>query len=279
MEKVKILVACHKPGPVYHDEVYTPIHVGRSVSTYKEEMAGMMGDDTGDNISEKNPYYCELTAQYWAWKNLKDVEYIGFCHYRRFFNLPINSSSIDGLFADSDVVLLGYKSKEIVERQLVRFITIEDITIFLMVVKKLYPDYEQSLLDYLWGNHLHGKNMLICRKELFDQYAEWMFSILSECEKYIKPSTYTRARRVFGYLGEFFMPVFFIHNHCRIRNTHYTDNVRDIQKKSIKTYLNNFLKDLLHIILKPFWGKPKSLDDYFLPEVLVGFKNDGISVA
>lgn len=84
MEKIKILVACHKPGPVYHNDIYTPIHVGKAISRYKDEMADMIGDNTGDNISEKNPYYCELTAQYWAWKNLHDVEYVGFCHYRRF---------------------------------------------------------------------------------------------------------------------------------------------------------------------------------------------------
>ena len=42
-------------------------------------------DNDGENISELNPMYCELTAQYWAWKNL-DADYYGFCHYRRYFN-------------------------------------------------------------------------------------------------------------------------------------------------------------------------------------------------
>ena len=63
MDKIKILVACHNPGPVYQDEVYTPIHVGRAISSYKDEMADMIGDDTGENISEKNAQYCELTVE------------------------------------------------------------------------------------------------------------------------------------------------------------------------------------------------------------------------
>ena len=42
-------------------------------------------DNDGENISSKNPMYCELTAQYWAWKNA-DADYYGFCHYRRYFD-------------------------------------------------------------------------------------------------------------------------------------------------------------------------------------------------
>lgn len=61
-----VLVATHKPDKVYQDDIYTPIHVGRAVSKFKEEMTEIIGDDTGDNISAKNPRYCELTAIYWV---------------------------------------------------------------------------------------------------------------------------------------------------------------------------------------------------------------------
>ena len=46
----------------------------------------MLHDDEGDNISNKNKTYCELTAQYWAWKNM-EADYYGFFHYRRYFHL------------------------------------------------------------------------------------------------------------------------------------------------------------------------------------------------
>ena len=43
--------------------------------------------DCGENggISEKNPEYCELTVQYYAWKN-EEADAYGFCHYRRLFS-------------------------------------------------------------------------------------------------------------------------------------------------------------------------------------------------
>ena len=277
MDKVKILVACHKPGFVYQDDVYTPIHVGRAISKYKDEMADMVGDNTGDNISDKNPYYCELTAQYWAWKNLHDVEYVGFCHYRRFFDISITKHNIDAYFKNADVILLGYKSKEIIERNLVHYITIEDITIFLMVMRKLYPEYEQAAINYLWGNRIHGKNMLVCKKEAFDSYAEWLFNILSECENFIKKSPYTRGRRAYAYLGEFFMPVYFIHNHFRIKNVRVVGQIGEKSPHPIKNMIGDCVKDSLFSMMKTSLDKPKSFDDYFLEEVLVGFKCDEIN--
>ena len=79
----KILICCHKESKLPKDEKYFPIHVGKALSNMD---LGIEGDDTGDNISLKNGSYCELTGMYWAWKNLKGVDVIGLCHYRRFFD-------------------------------------------------------------------------------------------------------------------------------------------------------------------------------------------------
>lgn len=146
-----------------------------------------------------------------------------------------------------------------------------------MVMRKLYPDYEQTIINYLWGNHIHGKNMLVCKKDAYDAYAEWLFSILFECEKYIRKSPYTRGKRVFGYLGEFFMPVYFIHNHFRIRNVKAVGQIGEKCPHPIKNMIVDYLKDSLFAIMKPCLGKPKSLDDYFHEEVLVGFRCDGVN--
>ena len=77
---VKIIVATHKTYPMPNDKMYFPIQVGAE----GKNNLGYQADNTGDNISKKNPYFCELTGLYWAWKNL-DADYIGLAHYRRHF--------------------------------------------------------------------------------------------------------------------------------------------------------------------------------------------------
>lgn len=81
---IKILVASHKKAEMPEDSMYLPVHVGRAL--YPDKEFGYQSDAEGDNISIKNPYYCELTALYWAWKNLK-ADYVGLAHYRRHFSL------------------------------------------------------------------------------------------------------------------------------------------------------------------------------------------------
>lgn len=81
---IKILVAMHKPYWVPRDDCYFPVHVGRNHVMSELDTRNIPGDDTGENISQKNPYYCELTGLFWAWKNLK-CDYVGLCHYRRYF--------------------------------------------------------------------------------------------------------------------------------------------------------------------------------------------------
>lgn len=77
---IKVIVATHRPCAVSTDPLYIPLQVGAA----GKESIGLRRDDTGENISEKNPFFCELTGLYWAWKNLS-AEYIGLVHYRRYF--------------------------------------------------------------------------------------------------------------------------------------------------------------------------------------------------
>ena len=79
MSKTVILVCAHKQDACLKTPPYQPVQVGRAIS--QTELPFAVGDDTGDNISDRNRHYCELTAHYWAWKNLHDADYIGLNHY------------------------------------------------------------------------------------------------------------------------------------------------------------------------------------------------------
>lgn len=82
-KKIEIYIACHKESELPKNDIFVPIHVGAKIA--KKTLGSMQRDDEGDNISEKNPQYCEMTAQYWAWKH-STADYIGLCHYRRYLN-------------------------------------------------------------------------------------------------------------------------------------------------------------------------------------------------
>lgn len=63
--------------------LYVPVRCGAVYD--RRENISMLGDDTGDNISEKRLSFCEFTVQYWAWKNV-NADYYGLCHYRRYLS-------------------------------------------------------------------------------------------------------------------------------------------------------------------------------------------------
>lgn len=88
MSKTVIMVCAHKRDACLAEPPYLPVQVGRAIA---REDLGYTGDDSGENISAKNRNYCELTAQYWAWKNRSDADYIGLCHYRRYFDFGSRS--------------------------------------------------------------------------------------------------------------------------------------------------------------------------------------------
>lgn len=278
--KLNIFVACHKPGSVFHNDVYIRIHAGRTVSNYKNEMADMIGDDTGDNISEKNPMYCELTVQYWAWKNLHNVEYIGFCHYRRFFKELFTPGNVDCLLGNHDMIVLRFKYRMPIYWEIIRFVGAEDYTILLMVLKKKYPEYEQTMIKYLCGNVLYPKNMFVCKKALFDKYAEWLFDILFECEKHMRLSPYTRAKRNLAYMGEYLLTVYIMHNHLNTKFTKLKKNEIK-QKMTFGTIISNIKRPigaLLRFIRLRKKPMPQSLEHFYLDEVLVGFEQDNIRI-
>ena len=247
MDKLRIYICCHKPYEGYRDNVYTPIHLGRAVSSCTDQMQDMIGDDTGDNISKKNPYYSEATGIYWIWKNVHDCEYVGIHHYRRFFVDRFTNSNIDSYFNDGTDVLMcrpalcNYTNKWYFS---LLVLSCEDLLILRSVIKGLYPEYIPTFDQAMNKYEYSFCNMILCKKDLFDEYAEWLFRILFNVEKIIKPSPYPNAQRALAYMSELLTPIFFYYHKCKISYQYYSfdGNVVLTSKKSkVAQYLLNKL--------------------------------------
>lgn len=210
---IKILVATHKQYWMPEDKIYLPIHVGRAI---KADL-GYLGDDTGENISDKNANYCELTGLYWAWKNLK-CDYIGLCHYRRYFTHAVSSSDVEKkklailqqadyekLFQQYDVILPKQRNYfiETVRSQYEHAHNKNDLALTEQILAEFYPEYSEAFSKVMGRTKLHIFNMFVMRKEKFDEYCQWLFAILFELEKRIDISNYNQYEaRVFGFLSE-----------------------------------------------------------------------------
>ena len=213
LNTIKIIVTTHKAYWMPNDDVYMPLHVGREG---KQDL-GFVGDNIGDNISLKNANYCELTGLYWAWKNLK-CDYIGLCHYRRYFCSNNHRSDIaskhkaimhradyEKLLQQYDVILPKKRNYfiETVRSQYEHAHNKRDLDEVERIIAEKYPVYSEAFTKVMNRKKLHILNMFVMRKEVFDEYCEWLFDILFELEKRIDISQYdTYQARVFGFLGE-----------------------------------------------------------------------------
>lgn len=269
MSKLKIMVACHKKADVYSNEVYLPVHVGKDL--HKDVNLGFVGDNTGDNISCKNPYYSELTAQYWGWKNL-DCEYIGLCHYRRYFATEYTESNIDEIMSDCDVILASSVAypKSIFTRWENDLVN-EDIHIFYQYMIHRFPTQKKDIDDFfIKNNRYNPANMFLCRKSLFDEFAQWQFSILFDLEKYIKTSNYSRPRRIFGYLSEGLLPFYMKMKGFRIKEEPLVPMIGN-NEILLKTSFKNKLKNWL------YFERKKTKVEYMLPDdIRISLINAGV---
>lgn len=244
MTNIKILISCHKPVEVLKSDILVPIQVGCKDADKRFE--GMLADDDGKNISDKNSMYCELTAQYWAWQNLK-ADYYGFFHYRRYLNFSekkyqvdcwgnvledtlcstvlkkygLSDASMRRIIEDNDIVI---SEKKDITKMPGKYNTvyeqyekgtalhIEDMEIIRDIIKSKYPAYLDDLDEYLNSSKTCLCNMYIMKKELFCEYATWLFDILEEFEKRADMSDYsTEGLRTPGHLAERLLTLFYLH--------------------------------------------------------------------
>ena len=203
-----------------------PIQVGAANTDMK---IATIADNKGENISERNGNYSELTGLYWIWKNklcapsLSDAEegqYYGLSQYRRMLVF-----SEDDLLRlqdnDVDVVLpfpMPYEPNIHAHHE--RYIKDEDWNALLTALRELQPEYDDYFPQVLEQRYLYNYNVILAKKAVLRDYCAWLFPILERTEELSVPKGSERADRYIGYMGETLETLYFMKNADKLNVVH-----------------------------------------------------------
>lgn len=216
--RIKIFTMTHKKFQEPEDSIYVPLHVGRAGA----QDLGYQGDDIGDSISRWNNYFGELTGVYWVWKNEKDADVIGICHYRRFFlneqRELLGQQEYEEILGNYDIIV----SNEVqADTNYLDYFgeahNVKDLLTVGEVMREKYPEYAPYFQSAMEGNAYYHGNLMVMSRKLFQAYAEWLFDILFEVENRIDVESYDLYnQRVFGFLSEQMIKIWAEKNHLKI---------------------------------------------------------------
>ncbi|MBC5717638.1 DUF4422 domain-containing protein [Flintibacter faecis] len=229
--------------------LYIPVRCG---AVYDErENVDMLGDDTGDNISEKRNSFCELTVLYWAWKNVK-ADYYGLCHYRRYISFakksfrPKNDKSgflVTDKLSKSNLKKFSLQNIEVMKEEIlqhdlittpsenvyyawdgkhssmyelcksrIRDFDMNGVDSFIKIIKEKYPDYSSDVDQYFEGHFAKYYNCFVMKKTVFDEFCSMLFDVLFELEKHLDTTHYgTWKMRMPGFMAENLFGIFYLH--------------------------------------------------------------------
>ena len=174
MKSIKIFVS-HRID-IDSFQIPNPIFVNVLCGAYRPHKDnGLIGDNTGDNISELQPYFSELTVQYWAWKN-QDADYYGLCHYRRLFgDLDRIADKLQQVDVDAVLPFPTLCEHSVFEDYLFKHIP----TVWqpmMDVLRELSPEYYMAAEKIFKGRVFYASNMLILRREVLDALCQFIIT-------------------------------------------------------------------------------------------------------
>lgn len=249
-----VYVAFHRAGEIISDDnMYIPLQVGKKISNFE---LNIPNDATGNNISDKNGIYSELTGWYWIWKNTKH-DYVGTSHYRRYFTVltPSFTQKIGnfflffvgqklkrhGLFFTHstkrwhDKILTKQQAEDFIKQydgvlpikkkfpytvyeQYKRRHNEKDIVITRQIISELQPDYLEAFDNTFASKELYSFNMFIFQWKFFDEYMNWLFEILFELEKRSEIDFKDNyQKRVCAFMAERLQTVWINKNNLRVK--------------------------------------------------------------
>ena len=204
-------------------DFFYPLQVGAALTG---ERVVKLTDNCGDNISERNGNYSELTGLYWIWKNeilggkMSEKSYVGLAHYRRFFDLK--TDQIMRLFEnDIDVVLpypMPYEPN--IEAHHERYLTGSEWYAVLQALEELQPEYAEVFKDILKKQYFYNYNIILAKRDVLEQYCSWLFPLLFRVEEINDPKGIKSPNRYIGYVGETLETLYFMSNKDKLRIAH-----------------------------------------------------------
>lgn len=243
----KIYVLHYKQGTVLPlGPMYSNLMAGNALL---KNQFKIIGDNSGEHISEKNPHFSELTGIYWIWKNTEN-EVTGTCHYRRFFTAQpepllyklkriayfpaglakkrfgiiytqntkgfqqkiLSQNELHGLLSRYDAILpVARKMKYSVEKHYTRYHDSHDLAILRTIIQEKHPEYETALNKVLSSKRLYANNMFVLKNEHFQEFMSWWFSLLFEFERRTDLDSKTGyQQRIIGFIAERLLNVWFM---------------------------------------------------------------------
>lgn len=159
-----------------------------------------------------------------------DSEYVGFCHYRKYFEFLDAIPDVDKIFQSYDAIALkpmGLRRNVRDHYGLVH--NGDDLKIVEDIIKEHYPEYLEDFNAVMKGNTFFPCNVFIMRRDDFYKYREFVMGVLNKYvqevgtdisarieankDKYIKKfypnNTEEYQYRIGGYLAERLTNVFF----------------------------------------------------------------------
>lgn len=248
LNTIAIYIATHNEKVETTYEYEIPIQAGAAMS---EKRLCEIVDSTGDNISAKNPEYCELTVWYWIWKN-DNHSIVGLNHYRRRFELDYEET-IQLLDTYDMIVPPPYFFRYSLKIEYGLFHSRKDLKTLLDILHEYQPDLDMEVQSVFNNNCLIPYNMFIAKKEIINEYCSWLFPILFEVEKRLEITAYsTYQKRVFGFLAERLFTLYVSATHLKTYNCSVQIPEKDTIIKAFKLRTGQYYNKLYFGIRKDY---------------------------
>ncbi len=216
----KLFVVSHKKL----DKKYYPdreiIYVGKNKDNIASETD--YRDDFGDNIASKNYTYCECTAIYEIWKNIK-CDIVGIEHYRRFFfnlfGIKKKKYFEKKLEKHDFIVMTEYPFLPTIKKQFIKGHGIEAYTCLENAIKNIAPDYLDAFNKVMNGHRIAWCNMFVTTKAKFDDYCEFLFKVLTYVENNFEIPSDPYQARLIGFVSERLLSVYLVKNKLKVKQS------------------------------------------------------------